>query len=124
MERTCPHGVGHPDPDDAAYRASQGDTDCTHGCDWCCSPPQLAPEVLDVWESFWKRICANPDGSLNLEAIQKELFDFHTVMEEVSKVYDAVTGGKISKVNTKAEHVITAAEEHYHEYFYEPPYIG
>jgi len=32
MERTCPHGVGHPDPDDlkaAEYR---------HGCDGCCRP--------------------------------------------------------------------------------------
>ena len=33
MERTCPHGVGHPDPDeinlDKNGRAS-------HGCDGCC----------------------------------------------------------------------------------------
>ena len=36
VERTCPHGVGHPDPDDAAYRASRGDTDSVHGCDGCC----------------------------------------------------------------------------------------
>ena len=38
VERTCPHGVGHPDPDDAAYRASLGDTDLVHGCDGCCRP--------------------------------------------------------------------------------------
>jgi hypothetical protein len=36
MERLCPHGVGHPDPDDAAYRATLGDNDTTHGCDLCC----------------------------------------------------------------------------------------
>lgn len=29
MERTCPHGVGHPDPDDPSL-------DRTHGCDGCC----------------------------------------------------------------------------------------
>lgn len=39
MERTCPHGVGHPDPDDAHYRAIHGDHDATHGCDGCCTPP-------------------------------------------------------------------------------------
>lgn len=30
IERICPHGIGHPDPDDPA-------TDRTHGCDGCCS---------------------------------------------------------------------------------------
>lgn len=29
MERTCPHGVGHPDPDDLTL-------DTVHGCDGCC----------------------------------------------------------------------------------------
>lgn len=37
MERLCVHGIGHPDPDDAAYRAEAfGDTDTVHGCDGCC----------------------------------------------------------------------------------------
>lgn len=36
MERVCTHDVGHPDPDDAAYRASKGDHDTTHGCCGCC----------------------------------------------------------------------------------------
>jgi hypothetical protein len=50
MERVCPHGVGHPDPDEAAYqkiKAAQtvvgygqevrtdGDVG-VHGCDGCC----------------------------------------------------------------------------------------
>lgn len=40
MERICPHGVGHPDPDDAAYQLSAGiPYDGTHGCDGCCVPP-------------------------------------------------------------------------------------
>ena len=29
MERICPHGVGHPDPDDLS-------ADRSHGCDGCC----------------------------------------------------------------------------------------
>lgn len=32
MERICPHGVGHPDPDGLV---PPGD-DRTHGCDGCC----------------------------------------------------------------------------------------
>ena len=29
MERICPHGIGHPDPDDI-------NPDTVHGCDGCC----------------------------------------------------------------------------------------
>ena len=32
MERICPHGIGHPDPDDPTE-------DRIHGCDGCCKPP-------------------------------------------------------------------------------------
>lgn len=44
MERTCKHGVGHPDPDHMAWYASCHTTrdtraEGTHGCDGCCQPP-------------------------------------------------------------------------------------
>lgn len=47
MERTCPHGVGHPDPDHMAWYASchgeeQTIAEGTHGCDGCCRPPKEA----------------------------------------------------------------------------------
>lgn len=35
MERICPHGIGHPDPDD--YRLATGADNGTHGCDGCCN---------------------------------------------------------------------------------------
>lgn len=46
MERICPHGVGHPDPDDLAfrnerYRSIHGTEPAwtgMHGCDGCCNP--------------------------------------------------------------------------------------
>lgn len=40
MERLCPHGIGHPDPDDLAFKersmpgSSSGEG--VHGCDGCC----------------------------------------------------------------------------------------
>lgn len=38
MERICSHGIGHPDPDDAAYRLRHfKDDDTMHGCDGCCT---------------------------------------------------------------------------------------
>jgi hypothetical protein len=39
FERTCPHGIGHPDPD-SLRRAVEYDEDTyagVHGCDGCCS---------------------------------------------------------------------------------------
>lgn len=37
MERICPHGIGHPDPDDLDWHASEGrEWMSVHGCDGCC----------------------------------------------------------------------------------------
>lgn len=38
MERLCPHGIGHPDPDDLAIVTGR-DTG-VHGCDGCCARPE------------------------------------------------------------------------------------
>jgi hypothetical protein len=41
-ERICPHGIGHPDPDDIAFKQMIAGTDpedvpeAVHGCDGCC----------------------------------------------------------------------------------------
>jgi hypothetical protein len=46
MERMCSHGVGHPDPDDLAFKRSVAKKfkrssydDGVHGCDGCCRDP-------------------------------------------------------------------------------------
>ena len=38
MERICPHGVGHPDPDDVAWQQEVMPQRAPgiHGCDGCC----------------------------------------------------------------------------------------
>lgn len=41
MERVCPHGIGHPDPDELAYKVSIGlRHEGVHGCDGCCRGPR------------------------------------------------------------------------------------
>lgn len=39
FERICPHGVGHPDPDQYGFWDEQGTTAWmgVHGCDGCCA---------------------------------------------------------------------------------------
>lgn len=40
MERLCAHGIGHPDPDDLAYKdllkPGSSVAESIHGCDGCC----------------------------------------------------------------------------------------
>lgn len=44
-ERICPHGVGHPDPDDLGFRSGKDrDVTAVHGCDSCCIPPEKKEE--------------------------------------------------------------------------------
>jgi hypothetical protein len=43
IERICPHGIGHPDPDSAAWmERATGQIDAwgVHGCDGCCHQPE------------------------------------------------------------------------------------
>jgi hypothetical protein len=42
MERICPHGIGHPDPDSIAFAVKKNGVDFAaleliHGCDGCCA---------------------------------------------------------------------------------------
>jgi hypothetical protein len=47
-ERTCPHGIGHPDPDSLDWLAiySNRDTWAIHGCDGCCRPASRKSQAL------------------------------------------------------------------------------
>jgi len=57
MERICPHGIGHPDPDDRAIRL--GHDEGTHGCDGCCRKG----EVINIEDVFTiKSTSKAPEG--------------------------------------------------------------
>ena len=62
-------------------------------------------ESAEFWSNW-----TYPEGATAVD-VQNELADFRMVMQEVSKVYDYITHGRISKPNTKAEDVIAVADE-------------
>ena len=64
-----------------------------------------------VYEDFWKRIVENPDGTLNVDQVKRELADWHFSMGQVSQVYSHITGGELSKPNYYASGVIAVADE-------------
>lgn len=65
-----------------------------------------------VYDEFWKDIVENPDGTLDVDAVKRELADFRHMIREVPLVYDHVTGGMLSKPNYYASSVISAADEY------------
>lgn len=66
---------------------------------------------LEVYDEFWKNIVENEDGTLNAEQIKKELSDYYFMLEEVPKVYDDVTEGRIGNPMTYASEVINIFRE-------------
>lgn len=66
----------------------------------------------ETYQCFWKLI-VEKNGEIDFEQVKKELHDFHVVMGEVSKVYDQLTGGQLSKPNYYADGVISEV----HGYF-------
>ncbi len=69
-------------------------------------------KVEEIFNEFWSEIVCNPDGSLNKEEVMKELYDYHFVLENVPKVYCAITNNTLSKPNYHAHAVISCYEEH------------
>jgi len=69
-------------------------------------------EVERDFADFWAEIVC-PGGVWDLQQVKRELSDFHAVMHEAGKAYDTLTGGRISKVNTLAVHVISAVNENF-----------
>lgn len=67
-------------------------------------------DVDRAYNEFWKDII-EIDGRVSLEQVKKELFDYRNILSEVSRVYDRITYGNISKPNTKAESVIAVVED-------------
>src|SRR6476646_3900941 len=65
-------------------------------------------------EQFWGPIIT-PNGRLDLDQVKRELHDYHTLLEEVPKVYCELTGGAISKPNTAADAVIAMHDDCCHE---------
>ncbi len=63
------------------------------------------------YEDFWKDIIENKDGSINLDQLKRELFDYSYLINNIPKLYDEITGSCISKPNTHIKHVIQKVNE-------------
>jgi hypothetical protein len=63
------------------------------------------------WSEFWQDIVCDPNGEINKEQLKKELSDYSMILEEVPKVYCALTNDTLSKPHYLAETVIAVASD-------------
>lgn len=66
---------------------------------------------MTTFEEFWREQVTDESGNLDLDKVARELHDYRTVISEVAKAYDELTGGRLSKPNTAAHHVVSEANE-------------
>lgn len=67
-------------------------------------------DVARVFQDFWAPLVC-PDGTWDLGQVKRELYDYHAMIAEVTKVYDTLTCGRFTKPNTAAEHILSEVEE-------------
>lgn len=73
--------------------------------------PDVQAEVDKEFTRLWKSLIINEDGTVNLEAVKRELYDYSCLMDNANKVYIHVTDGAIGKTNTLASTVIAVADD-------------
>lgn len=54
-------------------------------------------EVEDNWNDTWKDILIKDDGTVDIEQLKKELFDFSEMIDRMVKVTCAMTRDRLSK---------------------------
>lgn len=76
-------------------------------------PEALAvePEVAEAFYDMWADI-VKPGGQWDHDQVMRELYDYKMLLDNVPKVYDHVTGGRVSKPNTLASAVQGQADEY------------
>jgi len=62
------------------------------------------------WKENWLPLLLS-DGELDVEKIKNEMHDLVFIFKQVSKVYDTITGGKLSKVMYFADTILEAHHE-------------
>ena len=72
-------------------------------------------KVEQRYQEFWKDIICDENGNVNMEQVKKELSDYAFMLDEVPKVYCAVTNGLLSKPNYYADSVLSVFKENFED---------
>jgi hypothetical protein len=66
---------------------------------------------MQTYETFWKAIVENEDGTLNKDQVARELSDALALQGHLTEIYMAVSDGRVSKPFTLPSVVIAMYED-------------
>lgn len=72
-------------------------------------------KVEAIWETIWKDILENPDGTPDMDSIKRELHDYIVLFKSVQTAYSRLTGGEINHPFTQLDVLISYVDLHYEE---------
>lgn len=59
--------------------------------------------IESAWDTIWKDLIEHPDGTLDKEALKKELHDYAVLFQSVQLAYSTLTGGEVSHPFTRLD---------------------
>ena len=72
-------------------------------------------KIDSVWNSIWKDILENPDGTPDMDSIKRELHDYAILFKSVQTAYSRLTGGEINHPFTQLDVLISYVDLYYEE---------
>jgi hypothetical protein len=69
------------------------------------------PDYMQAYADRWAEVVQNKDGTLNLDAVARELADYDMLTDRVTEVYLAVTAERIGGPCARAQAVIDIVNE-------------
>lgn len=72
-------------------------------------------KIDSVWNSIWKDILENPDGTPDMESIKRELHDYIVLFKSVQTAYSRLTGGEVTNPFTPVDVLLSYADLYYQE---------
>src|SRR5690606_33421531 len=70
-------------------------------------------KIDSVWNTVWKDILENPDGTPDMESIKRELHDYAVLFKSVQTAYSRLTGGEINHPFTQLDVLISYVDLYY-----------
>lgn len=82
---------------------------------WFTDDPEMSSDrnPEEDWEFFWKDLCVDSAGEINLDQVKKELSDYMLLMSQVTSLHLSLTNNIISKPFTRPEDVLQLHNELY-----------
>ena len=68
-------------------------------------------EVESEWEDTWKDILVKEDGSIDVEQLKRELFDYSQMIDRMCTLTHEVTGYRLSKPNYPVSVIMDEVED-------------